>query len=287
MYLLLIASILFASCNSILLHRLRLPSAAAVYRLNLVSALVWLTCLLTLNGFRITPSRTSLLFGLVYGVTQALFILFKSLAMNRGPISVTALFGNGSLFLSVAVCYFAFGEPITLGDAIGLLLLFAAILLSTYKRTAGGDEAPRRGWLLFSLLFLALGAGVGISFKAFAGADGGSAGDMMCIAAAVMVLFFLPLYLAARGKAGRSMGEDMRRFIPLAVASGLLSCLYNRLNISLSGALAATIFFPFFNGGVILLTALCGVALTREKLTLRKATGLLLGILAIAVIGVF
>ena len=151
MYFLLIASILFAACNSMLLHKLRLPSAAAVYRLNLVSALVWLVTLLALNGFRITPSRTSLIFGLVYGVTQALFILFKSLAMNRGPISITALFGNGSLFLSVAVCYFAFDEAITLGDAVGLILLFAALLLTTYKRGAARDEAPRHGWLLFSL----------------------------------------------------------------------------------------------------------------------------------------
>lgn len=288
MYPLLIASILCASVNSILLHKVRLSSAAAVFRLNLISALVWLIALTVLNGFRLTLTRTVILFAIVYGITQALFILFKSLAMNRGPVSVTALLGNGSLLLSVAVCYFAFGEAVTIGDMIGLLALLAAIVMTTYKRGEVQKDPPRRGWLLFAILFLILGAGVGISFKAFAKSGAGeSAGDMMCVAAAVMAVIYLPLYLTARKKEGDKSAAPDRRFLPLAIASGLLACLYNRLNITLSGALDAIIFFPFFNGGVVILTTVCSVIFTKEGLSPMRIIGLLLGTAAIAVIGIF
>ena len=286
MYFLLALSIAFASMNSILLHKVRLSSSAAVFRLNLISALVWLVSLFTLNGFRFTPSRTVLIFGLLYGITQALFILFKSLAMNRGPVSITALLGNGSLLISVAFCYFAFGEAVTLWDAVGLFALLLAICLTNYKR--GANEAPpSRGWLVFALLFMALGAGVGIAFKTFAKNGGGAdAGDMMCVAAAVMALLFLPFYLVSKKREDAPERID-RRFLLLALGSGLLSCLYNRLNITLSGALDAIIFFPFFNGGVVILTAVCSVMFTKGRLSARKAVGLLLGTAAIAVIGIF
>ena len=288
MYPLLIASILCASMNSILLHRVRLSSAAAVYRLNLIASLVWLVCLFSLNGFRLSLSRAVILFALIYGITQAAFILFKSLAMNRGPVSVTALFGNGSLLLSVAVCYFAFDEAVTIWDVIGLIALLAAIVMTTYKRGDGRGEAPKRGWLTCAFLFLILGAGVGISFKAFGKSGAGdSAGDMMCIAAAIMALLYLPLYLTARKKEGGKGADPDRRFIPIAIASGLLACCYNRLNITLSGALDAIIFFPFFNGGVIILTTVCSVIFTKEGLRPTQVAGILLGTAAIAVIGIF
>ena len=287
MYLLLAVSILFASLGSILLHRLKLPSAAAVYRLNLVTALVWLTLLLALNGFTLTLSRTVLLFGLIYGVTQALFILFKSLAMNRGSPSVTSLLGNGSLLLSVAVSYLAFDEAVTVWDLLGLFLLLVAIFLTADPRHAP-HVPPKRGWLPATLLFMILGAGVGISFKAFGRfGDADAAGDMMCVAAAVMALVLLPLYLAARREDRRRARPAARLPLALAVASGLLSCGYNRLNITLSGALDAIVFFPFFNGGVIILTTICSVLFTKERLRAGQILGLVLGVAAIAVIGIF
>ena len=282
MLFLLFLSIVFASLNGILLHKARLTSALAVYRLNLITACVWLVCLLSLNGFHLHIDRTVLLFGLVYGAVQALFIFFKTLAMNTGPVSVTTLMGNGSLLLSILVCYFAWGERVSIGDGVGLVLLLFAIALVTYKRGTGGGM--RRGWILFAIFFLLFGAGVGISFKAFS-KTAASANDMMIVAALVMSLLFLLLCLSARGQRAHAGGID-RHFLWIAVGSGLLSCAYNRLNIYLSGELDAIVFFPFFNGGVVIISAICSVLFTKERLSARRIAGLLLGTAAIAIIGI-
>ena len=281
MLFLLLLSVIFASLNGILLHKAKLASTLAVYRLNLLTACVWLVCLLSLNGFRLHVDRTVLLFGLAYGAVQALFIFFKTLAMNTGPVSVTTLMGNGSLLLSILVCYLAWGERVSIGDGIGLAILLVGIALVNYRRSAGGGM--RRGWLLFAVLFLLFGAGVGICFKAFS-KTAASANDMMIVAAFVMSLLFFVLCLTA-GR-GQAMGGIDRRFLVIAVASGLCSCLYNRMNIGLSGALDAIVFFPFFNGGVVILSTICSVLFTKERLSALRIVGLLLGTVAIAIIGI-
>ena len=287
MPLLLLPSILFASLNSILLHRVKLTAASSVFGLNAIGSLVWLLCLSAMNGFSLHLSRPILLFGILYGMTQALFIFFKLLAMNSGPVSVTTLCGNASLLLSILVCYFAFGEAVTIGDGIGLFLLLAALLLLTYKKSHGGASMSAR-WGIYTFFFLLLGAGVGIAFKAF-GRSGLSdaTNDMMITAAFVMLLLFSLLWLFFRHKEAKDAPALGRDFLAIAVTSGLLSCLYNRLNIYLAGVLDAIIFFPFFNGGVVLFSAVCSVLFTKERMDIRKATGLLLGITSIAVIGVF
>ena len=129
---------------------------------------------------------------------------------------------------------------------------------------------------------------MGIAFKAF-GKSGLSSGtnDMMITAAAVMLLIFSLLWLFFRRKEAKTPLALDRGFLAVAILSGLLSCLYNRLNIYLAGILDAILFFPFFNGGVVLASAVWSVLFTKEKMDARKAFGLFLGIAAIAVIGVF
>lgn len=76
-------------------------------------------------------------------------------------------------------------------------------------------------------------------------------------------------------------------FLKYAVVCGALSCLYNSLNIVLAGKIDAILFFPAFNGGVIMLSAVLGLLICREKLTLKQKCGILLGIAAIILIGIF
>ena len=289
MYLLTL-TIIFAAFNSLLLHKVKLQSNPSVYLFGALTSAVWLMALFSLNGFQITFSTTALIFGIAYGVTQALFVFFKTMAMNTGPVSVTTLVGNASLLVSVIVCYFVWDEPIGLPDALGLLALLAALFITTYKK---GDLARRKVWYIYSLLFLITAAGVGISFKAFSKSRGAcEINDMMIVAAAVMLAIHLILFalsaLSSRHRDSRS--ENFPRessFYLIGIGQGILSCLYNRLNIYLSGELDAVIFFPFFNGGVVILSALLSALFFKERLTPRQLSGFALGILAITVIGIF
>ena len=287
MLILLLFSIFAASLNSAVLHNADLAEKGAIYKFNLFGALVWCVCLFIANGGVLHFDTTALLWGCVYGVTQALFILFKTAAMNSGPVSITTLIGNCSLVVSVVVCFILWEEPISLADMIGLALLMLGLTLATYKKSNGTFT---KKWAVLSSVFLVLGAGVGITFKGFS-KNGGMAhtSDMMIVAAFVMLISYTVIFLFAGGFALKPTShakKEKRLFIILALASGLLSCLYNRLNIYLSGALDGVIFFPSFNGGVVVLSTVVSMIIFKEKLSVRQLLGLLLGISGICIIGI-
>ena len=65
------------------------------------------------------------------------------------------------------------------------------------------------------------------------------------------------------------------------VACGAVGCIYNRLNITLTGTLPSVVFFPLFNGSVIVLSTLAGVILFGERLNRKQIYGILLGTAAL------
>ena len=287
MLLLLILSIVAASLNSITMHKADLSKKGAIYKFNLLCAVLWCVCLFIASGGRVHLDKTVLLWGCVYGVTQALFVLCKTTAMNSGPVSVTTLIGNCSLVVSVTLCLLLWREPITLGDVLGLLLLMAGIVLTTYTKCRSEHFTKR--WAISAFFFLVFGAGVGIIFKAFSKSAGAqSAADMMFVAAFVMLLFYAAI-LILRGdfKISEAPKPQRRTFVITACICGFLGCLYNRLNIFLSGNLSSIVFFPCFNGGVVVLSAVLSAILLREHPGLRRRIGLILGIAGICVIGMF
>lgn len=288
MYWLLPLTIAFASLNSVVLHKTKLGESRSIYLYNLLCSAVWFVCLFTVNGFRLTLSEDAIIWGALYGITQALFILFKTAAMNSGPVSVTTLLGNSSLVISVIVCFFLWDEPISLPDVGGLICLMTGLFFVTYKKE---KRTLTKKWTVYTILLLLCATGVGIIFKAFSKTGSSeSTGDMMLISAIVMLLSYTPICLFTggfkKGALGNAKSERLT-FASFALISGFLSCIYNRLNIYLSGVINAVIFFPVFNGRVIVLSTILGVIMLREKLRPKQLLGFLMGILGICIISIF
>lgn len=202
----LMLSILFASLNSVLLHKVRLRGKGAIYHFNFICAAIWCVLLFAANGFRLTVNSTVLLWGCIYGITQALFIFFKTAAMNSGPVSVTTLIGNCSLAVSVLVCLLVWNEAVSSWDLLGLLLLLAGVFFATYQK---GGEPPEKRWPILVVLFFLCAAGVGISFKAFSKSGSADcAGDMMLIAALTMLVAYSLLCMTVRDDSNASPNKN-------------------------------------------------------------------------------
>lgn len=282
---LMLVSIIAATLNSCVLNKMTLKSMKKVFGFNLICSLVWLVILSIVKGGLPKLDGGVIFWGVAYGFIQSMFILFKTLAMNKGSVAITTLIGNSSLFISIIVSFLIWGEPIGAWDIFGLLILCAAIVLCTFKKT---EESCKASWKYYAIFFLIFAASVGLVFKAFGKSDASQLGnDMMVVSAVFMTLFYTVAYLVC-GKDENNERDSggMKGFILAAVISGILSCVYNRLNIFLSGTLDAVIFFPFFNGGVILLSTLAGIYLCREKLKKTQLLGIALGVAAICIIGV-
>jgi len=71
-----------------------------------------------------------------------------------------------------------------------------------------------------------------------------------------------------------------------ALLFGLVFCVANVLNLYLSGQLPSMIFFPVYNGGVVLVSALAGWFFFKEEMNKNVITGLVIGIAGILLIAV-
>lgn len=287
MYLLLVLSVFAASINSVFLHKTNLSGKGSVYSFNLFSSILWCILLFTVNLGKITLNPKILLWGVIYGVVQSLFVFFKTNAMNTGPVAITTLIGNSSLLISVFCSFLFWQEPIGIIKFFGVILLLFALFLCTYQKSANNTFSKK--WIFYTLFFSAFAASVGLVFKGFSKTEAKPfADDMMFTSAVVMMVSYFVLSLLTGGfKTIKTAEFKIKPFIIFAVVSGVLSCLYNRLNIFLSGELNAVIFFPVFNGGVILLSTILSVITCKEKLTRRQIIGIIIGILAISIISIF
>ena len=111
----------------------------------------------------------------------------------------------------------------------------------------------------------------------------------MIVASLTMLLSYSLVCLVNRDfstKLPPLLKEKSRAFLLTALLAGILSCAYNRLNIYLSGAMIGAVFFPCFNGGVVVLSTTLSVLILRERLRAIQVLGIALGIAGICVIGI-
>ena len=83
MYLWLCLSISAASLYSILLHGYPANEKGNIFKLNLFASLSWIVLLFIFNKCTVTLNKEILLWGVGYGIVQALFVLFKAKAITR------------------------------------------------------------------------------------------------------------------------------------------------------------------------------------------------------------
>ncbi len=277
-YLLLTASILLATGCNLTYHKLGGGERYNPYLFSAVSSFVWLAVLAP-SGIKNLQS-SEVLWGIAYGTVQALFLFFKMRAMSTGPVSITTVVGNCSMLLSTLFGILCFRESVSIFQIFGVVGILASVLLCLDTKA---DMKTTAKWKLFCTGFFLFAAGVGIIFKLFSATDG-FAGNMLIISAVTMVILMTLLsFFATKGH----MRLEKKHTL-YALAAGLMSLGYNRLNLYLSGALPSVVFFPIFNGAIVLLAASFGVFLFKERLSKKQIFGILLGLFAIILLsGVF
>lgn len=279
-YLLLFLSVALASANNLLLHGFDnrgLRGMGDVLFFNALISCVWIAILSALN--RLTPiSLPAMLWGLLYGAVTAAFLLSKMQAMASGPVSVTSFVGCSSLLISTAFGIIAFRETATPLQLSGVTLLICALFLCVSPKA---DKA-KPSWKLWCASFFLCSGAVGIIFKLHQASDcAGEVNGMMLSAAVTSAVIFLCASLAVSKKQTGGLPKLTRGAIPYLLGCGAVSCFYNRLNLTLSGQLPSVVFFPLFNGSVILTASLAAALLFRERLKKTQLAGLILGTLAL------
>ena len=269
-YILLTLSILLAVAVNTVYHKLAELGTYNRFFFTACSSLVWLVALAW--GGRAPLTVTEVAFGVAYGAVQGLFLYFKMQAMRTGPLSVTSVVGNCSMLLTTVFGVLVFSESVGVFQVLGVVAILLSVVLCTDPKA---DMAMTTRWKWYCGGFFVFAASVGIIFKLFA-RTAGNGNNMMLVSAATMVVVMFALSFTQKEKRHLTRGQML-----CALLAGAASCGYNRLNLYLSGALPTVVFFPIFNGAVVLGTTLAGAALFRETFTKKQLIGIAVGMAAI------
>ena len=290
-YLLLGITIILAAANNILLHRYSSRGETCnVFAFNAGVSVVWVIILLA-AGRGVEPlSRHTMLFGILYGTMIALLLLFKMRAYGSGPVSITALIACSSLIVPTVCGKLLWNESVTAIQTVGLVLLFVSFYLVLNLKH---DAKISRTYVLYALAtFLCAGAG-GVIMKMYARmGESAKKNDMMVVASVAAFVIFAAMYVFDRGRqagkcsgASPASGKEISSSVTYILLCGITSCAYQRINLFLTGELPGTVFFPIFNGMVILLSCVAGIWAFQEKLSKKQAVGIVVGGVSIMLIG--
>lgn len=284
-------SVLFAVCNNVFLHILSDKKITYnPFAFNGFITLLWLVILFAYNRGRFAGTTVTFIYGAVYGCMLTGFIFFKSMAMSSGPVSLASLIGCSSFIVTTVFNAIFWKEKITFFNVAGIILMIVSVFLVTYRKRSDADGALTLKWKIYCALFFLFSAGTGIVFRLHQSADAGNTNEMMIVSAAFATALLFAVYgarllgkkkPAAAAECALSRKKQLAVYAAVTVACGAFSCLYNRINIYLSGAMQSTVFFPVFNGGVVILSFFAGWAFFKEKPNALKIIGSVAGFIAI------
>lgn len=322
-YFFLALSVLAAAANNTMLHLPLLKrSKVNEFVFNIGVAAVWIVLLFAVNGGVHGFSPRTALFGLLYGIVLAGFLFCKMQAFANGPVHLTSLVGSSSFILTTVFNAVYWKEKVSGWQIAGILMMLAAVFAITWRPHRAESDKKQKltgKWAVYAGAFFFFSALTGIIFRFHQAADAVHTDEMMIFASAVVIAFLGILsagsFLFKRrrrmnaedcrggdanardgGDANARDGADAnaRDGIPvkrrtlalcaLTAACGVAGCVYNRLNIYLSGAMANAVFFPLFNGGNIILSSLAGRIFFREKLSGLQIAGIVCGMFAVILV---
>ncbi len=282
-YLLMCVSILFCAANSCLLRAYgskKKDAPAGVFGFNCLVSVGWgiiLTVLFSAGDRAISPLAA--LFGAVYGLLLAAFLLFKNLAMGSGNLALTTLIASCAFLIPTAYSVCFTDESVSAAQLAGIATLLGALVLCVLGKPSKGFTAR---WAVNSFLLFLTGGAVGVFYKIFgASPAAGETNAMLLTASIVSALLF---GVAARAMNGNAVRPDHRTVL-FAALSAMTSCVYIRLNLALANLIPGAVFFSVSNGAAALLGALSGRVFFGERLRKAQIAGIALGVVSIAVIG--
>lgn len=223
--------------------------------------------------------------------------LFTGLEAVKGcSIAVATMFSLGGLVISVVVSYFWFGEEIKSYQIAGLCIFFVSAYLLSSKEGKGGEKISAKTFLMLFVNFLANGL-VMVVQKYFAlkveGANTPSFSFLTFMFGGIImaICFLFTLFKSKEKKIESEQVEERKpvlnkRLIICGILLALALFLINIMITEMGKTVPSIIIFPVSSAICIIIATLVGYLVFKEKLSVKKIIGLLVGIASIIIIGI-
>lgn len=288
-YMLMTVAILFTATSSCILHKFNnkgIETTGDLFFFNSGISLIW-TIIMTGWFFawgEVAISPAALLFGTIYGILLCAFLYFKTTALTTGPVSLTTLISCCAFVIATGFGVVYANETVNVFQIIGMLLLLVSLVFCVNPKKSGEKLTVK--WFVYAFLFFLAGGFVGIFYKIFGKSPAaGEVNGMMLTAAVVSMVMFALFGIVINKATGKPLPRIRRSALIYILLAGATSCIYIRLNVSLSAVIPSAVFFPVSNGSTVILSTLAGKLLFGERLKPIQTAGILIGFIAIVITG--
>lgn len=203
-------------------------------------------------------------------------------ALKEGPVGKTCIIFNFAAFIPLAAGVVFFNEALNINKILALICMAVAFILIPRN----GKEPINRKWLL-----LAAGAmvsnGMANVILLFVGKTPALNSNkdlyftfIFLFASAISLCIYAVLHkIKPTAAIGKMLGTP--KFLYGAAAIGVLICVYNYCTPLVLSGVDSTVFYPVTNLGVMVISALAGIVLFKEKISLKSGIGIVIALISI------
>lgn len=219
------------------------------------------------------------LFSAAFALFTTVFQISYTKALSLGSVSITVMMVNLSMLFPVLLSAVFYHEPISYTRFFGIALTVVSIILCAEFRS----QAPlsKKCFLLTVVAMMANG-GIGITQKIF-GKTPFHAEKEAFVSCSYMLAFFMTAcvfaFLLIRGKASMICKKPSSYLF--AAAIGVILAIFQWLNTYAISEIDGTVLFPAYSGGSIILSALVGIFLFKDRISPKQKMSIAFGIFAI------
>ena len=231
-------------------------------------------------GFK--SSAYSLVLALVFAIVTAGAQFFSLMAMSTGSMSFSVLFTYLGMIIPTVFGMIAYRQTPGILQIIGLALMLVTLYLSSGIKKG---ENLNLKWLFFALGSFVLWGLVGIIQQIHQNSGKADEINVFLLWSFLFLTAIFAVMTLLSPKAGCNYRLKSKSTLP-SLISGVIIGAVNLINLYLSGKISSIVLFPILNGGVIVLSGLAALFLFKEKLTRSQYAGIILGTLAICLLGI-
>ena len=240
--------------------------------LTLVSSLFFFT----VSGFRPELNGEILIYSLLLSLAYFFGVIFSHLSLISGPLSITSLVNSFAMLVPMVFGIVFYNEKITFTFVFGFVFLVISLFLMNAQKS---EVKLGLKWFIYvGLAFVGNGMFSVILSLGQRRFGGENDNQIMAIAMLVSAVLILGISLV---KERKELKKAFRHGWHRAAEVGCLNGGANLCTLFLMRIMNISLISPISSGGAVVLSALVGIFIYKEKLSARQYLGIAFGTLAV------
>ena len=276
---------LFSKPRSDMISGLRMFLGYSVFK-NFVCSVFGL-CLVLLSGAALQADLLTIAIAVFSGLSMSVASYAGVLALKSGTIALNAMFSSAGLIVPCIAGIFMFNAPLSILQwcGLGVFLISSWLLTSDAQKTC---QTFRPKTILVLLLSLLSNGSTMLAQQLFTHfRPNGNISLFSLLSFGIVGLFMLILFICTGSRKQESAVRLPGKLLFCGVFLAAALFVINQLSTAATAVVEPVVLFSFITCGGTIIGAIIAHLFFNEKITLRKALGIAVGILSLIIIKVF